>query len=159
MGGTAYFLDALDRLKKNLPMIEDELKRKYLTRTPLTLDVRVILFKVKNNSVCAFEGQWTKIRRLYEPVFFCKSIQILIHFVLSVSKRLQVVSICSLIDCPDLTSTCFPHLFKNTKLGLSATSKKSLESCTKRTKWNILIFVVLLHYALSVYNAFCLENN
>jgi hypothetical protein len=46
MGGTAYFLDALDRFKKDLPMIEDELKRKYLTRTSLMLDVHVIFLKL-----------------------------------------------------------------------------------------------------------------
>jgi hypothetical protein len=65
----------------------------------------------------------------------------------------------ALIDCPDLTNTRFPHLFKNTKPGLSATSKESLEMCTKKSERNIMIFIVRLHYALSIYNAFRLENN
>ena len=62
-------------------------------------------------------------------------------------------------DCPDLTSTYFPHLFENTKPDLSATSKESLQMCSKKSERNIMIFIVRLHYAVSICNAFRLEND
>ena len=62
-------------------------------------------------------------------------------------------------DCPDLTSTHFPHLFENTKPDLSATLKESLQMCSKKSERNIMIFIVRLHYAVSICNAFRLEND
>jgi hypothetical protein len=158
MGGTAYFLDGL--VLEICPSLKMK-KRKYLTRTPLTLDVRVIFLKLKTVWFARLKVNGPKSVSCMN-LCFCKSIQILIHFVLPVFKRLQVVSIRSSgthFDCPDLTSTHVPHLFKNTKPGLSATSKESLEMCSKKSKRNNLIFIVWLHYALSIYNAFRRGNN
>jgi hypothetical protein len=160
MGGTAYFSNLLDRLKKDLYMIEDELKRDILTRTPLTLDQREIFLKLKTIHFAHLRVDGPKSVS-YMNVCLCKSIQILIHLFFQFLNSYELFQFiqAALIDCPDLTNTHFHHLFKNTKLGLSATLKEILEMCSKKFEWNIMIFIVQLHYALSIYNAFCLENN
>ena len=53
-----------------------------------------------------------------------------------------------------MTEADFPHLHRNTQPGLSASSKQSIRMCLKKSERNILIFVVRLHYAICICNAF-----
>jgi hypothetical protein len=90
---------------------------------------------------CAFEDRLNRSRKFDECVLFFAGCD-LYTFVQT-----------ALIDCPNLTSTSFPHLFKNTKPGLSASWKESLQMCLKKLERNIMVFIARLHYTISIYNA------
>ena len=63
-------------------------------------------------------------------------------------------AVAALKECMNVTKADFPHLHRNTQPGLSASSKQSIRMCLKKSERNILIFVVRLHYAISICNAF-----
>jgi hypothetical protein len=62
--------------------------------------------------------------------------------------------VAALEECVNVTNSEFPNLYSNTQPGLSASSKQSIRMCLKKSERNILIFVVRLHYAVSICNAF-----
>jgi hypothetical protein len=64
----------------------------------------------------------------------------------------------ALEDCVNVTESDFPHLYRNTQPGLSALSKQNIRMCLKKSERNILIFLVRLHYAVAVCNAFRLAS-
>lgn len=64
----------------------------------------------------------------------------------------------ALQDCVNVTKSEFPHLYRNTQPGLSASSKQNIRMCLKKSERNILIFLVRLHYAVAVCNAFRLAS-
>jgi hypothetical protein len=63
-------------------------------------------------------------------------------------------AVVALEECENVTKINFPHLYRNTQPGLSSSSKENIRMCLKKSERNILIFVVRLHYAVAVCNAF-----
>ena len=80
MTGSGSLSNAIDRLDKDIPMIEKELKRNFLTKTPLTLDQRLLFLKLKTTSFGRRNVDGTKSVSCKNECF-CESIQVLIHFV------------------------------------------------------------------------------
>lgn len=67
-------------------------------------------------------------------------------------------AVAALKECAEITKTDFPNLYRNTQPGLSASSKQNIRMCLKKSERNILIFIVRLHYAILVCNAFRLAS-
>ena len=155
-GESAQSETSFTLLERNRSTMENEAKG-LLGDIPLDMDNRVILVHLDTIRFARLKTHESKavshVTVLYLLVDdYSRIVQ------LSKGYDIHKHAVAALKECVGITKIDFPHLYRNTQPGLSASSKQNIRMCLKKSERNILIFIVRLHYAILVCNAFRLAS-
>jgi hypothetical protein len=152
-GGKVQSETAFSLWEKNKTTMKNEVKE-LLGDIPLEIDNRVTLIHLDTIRFARLKThEYKAVSQLFSARLLLDHDSQLVKFLKAYDIYKHAVV--ALEECENVTKINFPHLHtRNTQTGLSSSSKENIRMCLKKSERNILIFVVRLHYAITVCNAF-----